>query len=433
MWRLEQAILMVTMENPRLTPVLVNNIGSDLNLFKNDNCRLIYSTIKKLYEERETPFLVVVMERIGPEVPLTFYDSMSESIRGIHPAEFQKFLIQTIEKIIWERKKKQILSEVNQEINSNLGDPKRVIELVKKLQVSAMIKETGDFMEANEEYVKWTTQVQTGINLGIPQFDRVIDSLNMGELVVICGRPTTGKTWLALNAIQNIKTHTNHILGLFSIEMAKPAVVERMKQIYFGLSRFELKKKTQNNTLDEDEFLKLYESLAIYTHSYTVSEIGSIIKEEMIEIVIIDFLNIIKPEVGGKRYEKTTQLILDLKMMAKEENVLVIVLAQLSRLGGDGSIPVTMDMARDSGAIEEVADFIIGVSRKDIAGPDILGVEYQKEKDVVYARLLKNKRGSGKSITIYQNPDTGKMTEITSSPEVGPAGLTGPEGRNEDE
>ncbi len=418
MWRTEQAILMTVMENPRLTPILVNNIGRDSGIFKNEHCKRIYLAIKTLHEEKKITFLVVVMEKVGKEVPQNFYDSMAETIRGVHPSEFQKFLIQSIENLIWERKKKQILSEVYKEINSNVGDPKRVIELAKKLQVSAVTKETGDFIEANEEYLKWITQTQTGINLGIPTFDRAIDCLNMGELVVICGRPTTGKTWLAFNAIQNIKKHTNHIMGLFSIEMAKPAVIERMKQLYFGITRFDLKKATRGDTINDTEFLNLFESLAVFTHSYSVSEIANIIREEMIEIAVIDFLNIIRAEVGGKRYEKTTQLILDLKMMAKEENVLVILLAQLSRAGGDGSIPVTMDMIRDSGQIEEVADFILGLSRKDIAGPEALGNKYEEEKDVIYAVLLKNKRGSSRRVKIYQDPRSGKMRELGSTLEA---------------
>ncbi len=109
-------------------------------------------------------------------------------------------------------------------------------------------------------------------------------------------------------------------------------------------------------------------------------------------------------------------------------------LAPLSRLGGDGSVPVTMDMGRDSGEIEEVADFIIGVSRKDIAGPELLGEEkYQEEKDIVYARLLKNKRGSGKRIKIHQNPETGKMTEMQLGPGNGPADFKDPDGWRENE
>lgn len=402
----ERAILYIVMERPKkFTSLLLENIKDD-SVFQDRNCRMIYKAIKRLHQDNQIPYLVNVMTEVTKIVKPNYFSNMAQYAMGIQPGGYERFLLDSIEQLLWQRKQRGLLTAIHREINKIPGDPKEVIQLAEELKVVSSPKEDGAIRVADEEYRQWI-QRKGGIMSGFPTLDHLTDGFNLGELVVICGRPTTSKTMMALNMIQHIQGHVERRVGLFSIEMPKSAVIERMKQIYMDLSRAELKTAIETGTDRDKEFMEFYDDFQLYTQSYSVSQIKQIVENEGIEIVFIDFLNIVKAETIGKRYERTTQIISDIKAMTKDLNVLVVVMAQLSRLAGDGSLPVSLDALRDSGMIEEVGDFIIGLCRPEID---------EKSKDewgnIVLALMLKNKRGRSGKMKVHLDPDSGRMREV---------------------
>jgi len=403
---LEQAILFTVMEQARrFAPVLLENI-TDESLFTDRNCRIIFKAIRKLYQNKQIPYLADVMIETSGMIKPQYFSSMSQYTQGIQPGGYEKFLLDSIEKFIWLRKRKEIIQTIYREVEGHIDNPKQIIELANQLKVSSKLKEKADIETADQEYKEWITR-KDGITSGFPTLDNLTDGFNLGELVVICGRPTTAKTMMALNMIQHIQSHALKRMAMFSIEMPKSAVIERMKQIYMGLSRGELKTATETKTDQSEEFLEFYKDFKIYTKSYSVSQMKQIIEDEGIEIVFIDFLNIVKAEIIGKRYERTTQIISDIKNMTKDLNILTVIMAQLSRLAGDGSFPVSLDMLRDSGSIEEVGDFIIGLCR-----PEIDENSKKEWSNMVLGLILKNKRGRAGRMKLYLEPNTGNLKEV---------------------
>lgn len=404
MKRLEETALMIVIDNPGLVPVLLENI-TPIDILENQDNQKIFRAISSIHKDGKLPLLPIIIERCQG-IKSRHWQKLSESIEGVPYGQRERFLLETISTLKWTRNKNLILKQIQHEVENPLGNPREVIKLANQLKVVGMEKEDPSYAVANEEYKAWITTEGAGIELGYPALDYAIDSFNLDELCVICGRPTTGKTMLAFNCIQHQLRTTPRKIGLFSLEMPKAAVVERQKQIFFGLSRHELKEVEKNGTVRDEELMATYQDLLLFTRNYSVSEIAKIIEDNHIEIVFIDFMNIIKTETRGGRYEQTTQVILDLKRMAKDLGCLVFVLAQLSRLAGNGSNRVSMDMIRDSGAIEEVADFILGLCR-----PDISADADAERKDTVEVGLLKNKRGQTTRCNIYKDPRTGRMRE----------------------
>ena len=152
--------------------------------------------------------------------------------------------------------------------------------------------------------------------------------------------------------------------------------------------------------------LNLCSRIKLFAQIYSAQEIKSIIRSQKLSVVFIDFLGLMKAEKFEGSYERTSEIISDLKKIAKEENTLIILAHQLSRQAEDGSIPVRLNHARDSGAVEELSDFVLGIWRPEISS------ENELARDKLFMHLLKNKRGETRKIECLFNKKTGEIREI---------------------
>ena len=225
------------------------------------------------------------------------------------------------------------------------------------------------------------------------------------------GRTTTGKTFVSINILNSIINKTNVNIGYFSLEMSKATLVERMMQIHFDQSRFEISRMVKEKILFHDDFLEKYKDLKVYGRIYSVSDISRLVERDGLKIIFIDFLQLIRKTRGKSLYENVTHQIEELKELAKNKGVVIFLLIQLSRKGEGGWIPVTIDMARDSGTIEENCDFLIGIWNPSLY-PDIDDESTEEWKGKLAIKLLKNKRGITIGTTCSFNSDTGKIYEI---------------------
>jgi len=213
-------------------------------------------------------------------------------------------------------------------------------------------------------------------------------------------------TFFALNIINHLASKIPFKMALFSLEMPKAAIIERMLEVYFGLSRYELKARALDGTLEADEFETRFAKLSIYDKIYSVSELRKIVERESYRVVFIDFLHLVRPEVIGNPYQQISQVIAHLKQMAKDLSCVAFLFHQLSRQAGSGWTPVEAAHARDSGQIEELSDFLIGVSAPGLNpdAPAELG-------NTLRIRLLKNKRGERWTFDAYFEKSCGRITE----------------------
>jgi len=266
--------------------------------------------------------------------------------------------------------------------------------------------EPSDISIALDEYSEWKSREHTGISLGFPTIDNHTGDFSPGEVVAIMARTFVGKTFVALNSLHSMRAKFSQVkMGMFSMEMSKAPLAERMMQINSNVSRHDIEDDHQ------DSLSTAYQGLHIYSKVYSVAEIGETVKRDKLSVIFIDHLQLVKGQ-GSSLYEKTTRIMQDLKTLAKEYGIVLFILVQLSRKAGEGKDAVTLDMARDSGAIEEHSDFILALwnLEREVKGELV-------SKDSRAMRLLKNKRGSTIGIKVHFNPDTGRMIE--QMPEIG--------------
>ena len=213
-----------------------------------------------------------------------------------------------------------------------------------------------------------------GVPSGMPSLDRMLGHFHPGNLIVIGGRPGMGKTALALTIVQNIVEKIP--CGMFSLEMTAGEIVNRMITAETGIAT----QNIRNGTLSDYELTRFFEAakrqkdLPFVIDDEVVSATGAFFKARQMvhagaKIIIFDYLQLVDDQTqrrGESREQFISSASRGFKRMAKELNVPVVLLSQLSRKseGRADRRPMLSDL-RDSGAIEQDADQVLFVHQAD--------------------------------------------------------------------
>lgn len=220
----------------------------------------------------------------------------------------------------------------------------------------------------------------TGVPTGFTDLDALTSGLQPAELVIVAARPAMGKTSLALNIAQHVGTKTNMTIGLFSLEMSKEQLFLRMLTSEARINAHQFR----TGFLSEQDYSRLSHSLEALSGAGVYIDDPSTIgvlemrakarrlkAEHNLHLLIVDYIQLVQ---GRGRFENRTQELASisrsLKGLAKELNVPVIALSQLSRAPESRSEhrPQLSDL-RESGALEQDADVVLFIYREDQYDP----------------------------------------------------------------
>ncbi len=401
----EKAILATIIEYPQFVPILFENCTVDL--FEGVNNKIIFKLIEKLKEKSQQIDWLTMFDLLKGKTTEGYIAGLLKCTDGIFPSGAERWLLEKIKTLKKVKAKKVGMLECMRELESQDPDFERIIKIAEQSKIVELAKETVDFETAYNEYLDWKERKTTDVDLGIPSFDRQTDDYNYGEVIGIMARTTVGKTFLAINIVNRLINLTEHKIGVFSLEMSKAALIERMMQVFFEMSRYEVNDKRKEGSLNIDEFMKRHEKLNIYSRIYSVSEISRLVERDGLRVVFIDYLQLLRKTKGRSLYEETSYQMEEIKELAKNREVVVFLLIQISRKGEGGWEVVTMDMARNSGTIEEHCDFLIG-----LWNPSLKENAEAYWNNKIAVRLLKNKRGSIKGVECHFDKFTGRIREI---------------------
>lgn len=407
----ERAILAIVIQHPGHIDTLLANCND--GFFKWPENQKIYETIKDLHEGKSLCDWETIIDLLKGEIQASWFTAMQDTLGGTYPSGLEALLLEKIRLVKEDKAKRALLSEIQRELQGRMPDFDRLFMLVNKGKVIRFTQEEADFQTAYDAYIDWKERRPTNIATGFPTFDRLTDNFDYGELVTLMGRTTTAKTWTALNILSRLMPHINEKIGFFSMEMAKSALIERMMQLYFGLSRYDVYKERIAGRLDDKEFFDIHRDLNIYGKVYSVKEVERLVDRDGLKIVFLDYLQLMKMGEGKSIYEKTTYRMQETKEMAKNREIMVFLMSQITRKGEGGWIPVSIDMARESGAIEESSDFIIGTW-----DPSLQEGAHAKHDGQLRMRLLKNKRGPTIGITCSFSKVSGRIHELEKQGEL---------------
>ncbi len=350
----------------------------------------IYSAIISLYEKRQPIDILSVTEKLKSESVLkevggqTYLTKLIESVPSSAHVEHYA-------KIVKEKKVLRDLIKVSAEITENAFSSTEAVDdmldaIEQKIFSISQRSFTQKFTPLREELKNAYERIEKlhsgeGVMRGVPTgfsgLDNMLSGFQKSDLIILGARPSLGKTSLALDIARHVAVNENLPVGIFSLEMSREQVVDRFISSEAQIPLWELRtgrlKKDEDFALIQSALDKL-STAPIYiddTPSPTILQMRSMARrlqaEHGLSLIVVDYLQLIQPRPHTENIvQQVTEFSRGLKSMARELNVPVLALSQLSREVDkrDNKRPRLSDL-RESGSIEQDADIVMFIYRKD--------------------------------------------------------------------
>lgn len=258
-----------------------------------------------------------------------------------------------------------------------------------------------------------------GITTGWRDLDHMTAGLQRSDLIIVAARPAMGKSTLVSNLAYNVATRTKQAALFFSLEMSKEQLVDRMLAEAAGVDAWNIR----TGNLSDDDFEKLSAAMGemaeapIFiddTPGLSVLEMRTkarrVAHNHPLGVIIVDYLQLMQGSgrnYDGNRVQEVSEISRGLKLIARELNVPVIALSQLSRSveSRNPQIPQLADL-RESGSIEQDADIVMFIYREDYYNPE---TDRQHITDLIIA---KHRNGPVGRIELYFHPERLKFMSL---------------------
>ena len=259
-----------------------------------------------------------------------------------------------------------------------------------------------------------------GYPTGLRDLDRKTNGLNRSDLIIIAARPGVGKTTLALNMMANVAKATQKTVAFFSLEMSREQLASRLLSCESCVDN----KRLSTGRLEVEDWEKIGVAAAALAQTdirisdnpvITVTEMNALCRRlDNLGLIIVDYLQLMtRADKDSRSAENRVNVVAEisraLKIMAKDLNVPVICLSQLSRASESRTDkrPLLSDL-RESGAIEQDADQVILLYRDDYYNPD------SAEKNVCECNVAKNRHGESGTVKIQWMPQYFSFSDLDS-------------------
>ena len=392
---------------------------------------VMFETMVELYSEGKPVDLVTLQDRlreknVPPEV------CSVEFIRELITAVPYSSNVRQYARIVYEKAVMRRLIRTNEEIADTCyggNEPLEVILEDTEKRIFDLLKDRsgGDFTPIREIALATLEKIEqasrnksaiTGIPTGFTDLDYKLSGLQPSDLVLVAARPSMGKTAFVLNIAQYAALRKNYTVAIFSLEMSKEQLVNRL----FAMESRVDSQALRTGNLSDTDWDKLVESVGIIGSSHliiddtpgiSVSELRSKCRKFKLEygldLIIIDYLQLMS---GGKRSSESRQqeiseISRSLKAIAREIGAPVIALSQLSRAveSRNDKRPMLSDL-RESGAIEQDADVVMFIYRDDYYNKDT------ENPNIAEIIIAKQRNGPTGTVNLVWLPDYTKFVSM---------------------
>jgi len=394
--------------------------------FYDERNGLVYSAILELYEDRQPVDLVTVtdklsnlgkLEMVGGATKIAALTASTPSTA--HAGQYAEIIANkaTLRRLISASATIGELALTSEmKLDDALDKSEQVLFAVSRKHLKNSFTMVKDVLNETFERIDSLHENRgqlRGVPTGFSDLDNMLAGLQGSDLMIIAARPSMGKTSLALNMALNAARDGHFAVGIFSLEMSKEQLIDRLLSTQSGIDAWKLR----TGNLAPDDFEKLSEAMGkladapIYiddTAFMTVMEIRTKARrlktEKGLDLLIIDHIQLME---GSRSYEGRVQEISEisrsLKALAKELNIPVIAVSQLSRAVEQRprKIPQLSDL-RESGSIEQDADVVLFVYREEYYEPDT------SRKNIADIFIAKHRNGPTGKVELYF--DASRMT-----------------------
>ncbi len=397
--------------------------------FYKDAHAKIFEAILNLYEKREPADLITVPNELKKM-------NVLDSVGGV---SYLTELVNTVPTaanvehyahLIRDDSVKRSLLTISGEIGSMVFEEPEVSSLLDKAeqllfsvsqdrahQDFVAVKETLEVTFERLDELSKTRGALRGVPTGLKGLDRLLSGLQKEELIILAARPSVGKSSFAINIAQHAATKKNVGIAIFSLEMGRESIVDRMISAQGEIDNWRI---TTGN-LEEEDFEK-YSMAAgeladapIFiddTPGLSVLEMRTKARrlqlEHEIGLIVVDYLQLVKAPNAESRVQEVSKISQGLKNLARELKVPVLALSQLSRAveqrGGDKR-PQLSDL-RDSGSIEQDADVVMFLYRPD-----------EEDRDNLQLLIAKHRNGPTGELPLFFKSDRTRFYEAAQAPQ----------------
>ena len=431
----EEAVLGAILVNPVCLTKVVETITPES--FYKPAHRYVYEAILQLFNSNERIDIVSVSDTLNINQKLELVGGRA----FINDLSFKTITTSNIEyyaKQIQEKAIKRSLINAGSEIvtsgyeltpvEESLEKAERLIFNIASQKATKDLTHIKDIVLNTYEKIEYRHQHRgelTGVDTGFYELNDITNGLQKSDLIILAARPSMGKTAFVLNIAQNAALRAKVPVVIFSLEMSKDQLVMRM---LCSEAEVDSQRLRSGNTADKDwDKLALamdsFASAPIYiddTAGCTLTDIRAkcrrLAMEENIGLIVIDYLQLIESSGKEDRMQQISAISRGLKILARELNVPIIALSQLSRAveSRTDKRPMLSDL-RDSGAIEQDADIVMFIYRdeyykKEDGEEDIAAKAANKgESEIIIAKHRNGSLGKVKllfqgNITKFKNP-----------------------------
>lgn len=370
---------------------------------------VIFDSMVELFNEGKPVDLVTLQERLKEkDVPPEI--ASLEFVRDLVSAVPTSANVKYYAQIVADKSMLRKLIKLNDEISNTCYVGKESLEAILETTEKSMFqllqqRNTGEYVPIRQVVLNALDKIEkaskskgtvTGIPTGFIDLDYKLSGLQPSDLILVAARPSMGKTAFVLNIAQYVAFKKDRATAIFSLEMSKEQLVNRL----FSLESQVDAQALRTGNMKDSDWEKLIEGAGIIgkskliiddTPGISVSELRSKCRkyklEHGLDLIIIDYLQLMTGSVGKRsesRQQEISEISRSLKGLARELNVPVIALSQLSRAveSRPDKRPMLSDL-RESGAIEQDADVVMFIYRDEYYNKDS---EYKKQAEIIIAK-----------------------------------------------
>jgi replicative DNA helicase len=400
--------------------------------FYNDSYRIIYENMIWLYEHHQPIDIVTLTNRLEEKNQLeniggtTLISQLANAVpSAAHVVNYAKIVA---DKALLRR----LITTANEVVNmayDESDNPNNVLDSAEKkiFEVSEKhLKENfislksilTDSFDRIDELHKDKESLR-GVSTGFKNLDGVLAGLQPSDLVIVAARPSMGKTAFALNIAHNVAVKDQVPVAIFSLEMSKEQLVDRLLASEASIDSWKLR----TGNLDDNDFLKINHAYGALSEAPLFIDDSAIINvlemrtkarrlqaEHGLGLIIVDYLQLMSGNNPENRVQEVSVISRSLKALARELNVPVMALSQLSRAVEQrpSKIPQLSDL-RESGSIEQDADVVMFVYREEAYDDDT------ERKNIMDILIRKHRNGPLGQAELYFKKETQNIKAVEKS------------------
>lgn len=404
--------------------------------FYRDAHRTIYEVITQLYEQREPADFITIcdelerrnkLEEVGGPAYIT---SLINQVPTSGNVEYYGRIVERnaiLRRLI--HAAGEIAATAYEEVDATtaLDRAEQLIFAISQRHARADFSALRDLLSSYMEKLDQLHERRgsiVGVPTGFTDLDRLTGGLQRSDLIILAARPAMGKTSLALSLAHNSAIKHQQSIAVFSLEMSKEQLVQRLLSMDAGVDQ----QRLRTGWIEDDEWERLIYSMGKLSEANIwIEDTAGISTTEMrskarrlqaehgVDLIIVDYLQLMQSNIGGARNKNREQEISEisrnLKGLARELNVPVLALAQLSRAveSRSSKVPQLSDL-RESGSIEQDSDIVMFIYRDDVYNPE------SERKNIADIIIAKHRNGPVGEVSLYFQASQTRFRDLEATP-----------------